>query len=59
MFSFLFKTTSKKDQNLKQLLKKELFNPARHKKIVTQAARKSAEDQQKVLIKYRDRVGAN
>jgi hypothetical protein len=59
MFSFLFNTISKRDEDIKIALKKELFNSKHHKKVVTRAAKESAEDQQKILLQYHQRARVN
>jgi hypothetical protein len=48
---FQNKKTSKEIAN-KNMLSKELFNSSTKKKIITQAARDSAEDQRRLLADY-------
>lgn len=45
----------KKDKNkqAKEILLKEYFNPKNQKKAIKEAAKKSAEDQNAILTKYR------
>lgn len=50
MFDFIKK--GKKTQDAKKLILKEYFNSGNQKKVITQAARKSAEDQNILLAKY-------
>lgn len=53
---------SKKESNEiknKNILNKELFNSASKKKVITQAARESAEDQRKLLEDYKRILESN
>jgi hypothetical protein len=49
---FDFSKKNKKIQEAKKLILKEYFNSGNQKKVITQAANKSAEDQNILLSKY-------
>ena len=56
MFKFIKK--DKKNQEVKEVILKEYFNSGNQKKVVTQAAKESAKDQNILLTKYQDLVNS-
>lgn len=57
MFKFFTQKKRADMSDPKILLNKEVFTAAKQKKNVTRAARESAEDQKKVVEKYRALIG--
>lgn len=49
----LFINWLKKDKKIKDIILKEYLNPKNQKKAIKEAAKKSAEDQNEILKKYR------
>ena len=54
----LFITSNKKNIEAKKVILKEYFNSGNQKKVVTQAARESAKDQNILLTKYQKLVNS-
>ena len=52
MFSF-FKTKKDTNEELKKFILKKYFNSKSEKKAIENAAKKSSEEQNKILIEYR------
>jgi hypothetical protein len=54
MFSCIVKLVRRnRNKEVKDILLKEYFNPKNQKKAIKEAAKKSAEDQNEILMKYR------
>lgn len=56
MFSFIKKDN--KNQEVKKVILKEYFNSSNQKKVITQAAKESANDQNILLTRYRKLVNS-
>lgn len=55
MFLF-FSKKNNNDKEIKKIILKQLFNSKTQKKAIMEAARESAKDQNKILLKYRQTV---
>lgn len=59
MLNIFSKKNTLKDIENKKILNKELFNSTNQKQTITRAARESAEDQRKLLEKYKEVIDSN
>ncbi len=56
MLNEFFTTKDKKNEAIKTFIIKEFFNSTNQKKVITRAARESAEDQKMLVSRYRELI---
>jgi hypothetical protein len=56
MWNIFSQNKNKENKEVKAFLIKEFFNSANQKKVITRAARESAEDQRLLVAKYHELV---